>query len=358
MQTIESHGFEVYIVGGAVRDYLLNIPFNDYDLTTDALPYELIAILTGYKIVKTGIKHGTITVITEDLNVEITTFRHEEKYVKHRRPSEVKFIHDAGEDVKRRDLTINGLLMDKTGKIIDHIGGLADLNGRIIRAIGDPNKRFEEDALRIIRTIRFSSYLNFTIEDKTKEALFINKHLLKQISAERCSQEFIKIVKAPHPEVLAEYTEVLGECYQYDYRPKIKDTSSLIFRLALLFEGHPEEIDKLIIDRSSKEKIKELAMDKCSNLLVHFAKIKHLDLYLDYLHFTGDQKALTFYQKNKDYIVSKDSLDIDFGQLIKDGLKPDKIRIIKEQLIINIRQKKIKNNKDEILSFIKTLEVL
>lgn len=358
MQLIKGSGFEVYIVGGAVRDYLLKVPFNDYDLTTNALPDELIALLAGYKIIKTGIKHGTITVITEDLNVEITTYRQEGIYLNHRQPSEVSFIRNAMEDVKRRDLTINGLLMDENEKIIDYVGGLADLKSRLIRTIGDPNQRLQEDALRILRTIRFAATLNFAIEDRTKEALFDQKHLLKQISAERCSQEFIKIVKAPHPEVLAEYSEILGECYQYNYHPSIKDTSSLIFRLALLFEGHPEEIDKLIIDRSSKEKTKELAMSKCSDLLVHFAKIKHLNLYLDYLHFIQDQESLIFYEENKDYIVSANNLAVDFAKLIKDGMDPKKIKKIKAELIANIRQKKIKNNKDEIMSFLKTLEVL
>lgn len=163
-QIFITNNFHLYLVGGAVRDYLLNIDNNDYDFTTDATPEEIIAMFPRSTI-PTGIKHGTVTVVFKKQMFEITTFRSETDYLDKRHPSKVEFVRDLSTDLERRDFTINALAVDlNTGEIIDQHEGLTDLNYHIIKAIGKAEERFDEDGLRLLRACRFAAKLNFTIE--------------------------------------------------------------------------------------------------------------------------------------------------------------------------------------------------
>lgn len=190
------NGFQAYFVGGFVRDQLLGIPVEDIDITTDATPLQVQNLFK--KTRATGLKYGTITVFVDQDSFEVTTFRSEGKYRNHRHPEEIRFSQRLEEDLKRRDFTINALAMDMDEKIIDLFGGLADIREKKIRAIGNPDERFQEDALRILRAFRFVSKLDFTIEQSTQNSISAYQSLLPKIANERIIQEISKIIRYPH----------------------------------------------------------------------------------------------------------------------------------------------------------------
>ena len=212
LDKLEENGFSAYAVGGAMRDYILGNPVNDWDVTTAALPEETEKVFSDFKVVRTGIKHGTITVIVKDLPVEITTFRKESGYTDNRHPDKVEFVSDLAEDLKRRDFTVNSLAYNEKEGLIDLYGGLSDLNSGIIRTVGDPCERFSEDALRILRAVRFSSKLGFSIEEKTYAAAKELKENLKNVSAERIFSEFMKTLCGKNVKnALLNYREIITE---------------------------------------------------------------------------------------------------------------------------------------------------
>lgn len=191
LQTLEDAGFEAYFVGGSVRDVLLHRHVHDVDITTSAYPEEVKELFD--KSIDTGIKHGTVTVLYGGESYEITTFRTESGYQDFRRPDHVTFVQNLDEDLKRRDFTINALAMDMHGDIVDLFNGIEDLKNHIIRAVGNPEKRFHEDALRMMRAVRFMSQVEFKLEEKTEQAIKDNHELLKKISVERIREEFVKM---------------------------------------------------------------------------------------------------------------------------------------------------------------------
>ena len=191
LKQLEQAGYEAYFVGGSIRDLILKRPIHDIDIATSAYPAEVKRIFP--KTIDTGIKHGTVTVLNDGASYEITTFRTESGYQDFRRPDHVTFIQNLAEDLKRRDFTINALAMNRTGEIIDLFNGLGDLQKHLIKAVGDPMKRFHEDALRMMRAVRFMSQLNFDLESQTKEAVSDLHQLLSKISVERIRDEFVKM---------------------------------------------------------------------------------------------------------------------------------------------------------------------
>lgn len=194
IEKIEQAGFEAYFVGGSVRDIILNQKIHDVDIATSAFPEEIQQIFP--KTIDVGIEHGTVLVLFQDEQYEITTFRTESTYQDYRRPDEVTFVRSLEEDLKRRDFTMNALAMGKNGEIIDLFNGIEAINNKQIVAVGNPSERFHEDALRMMRGLRFSSQLNFEIEEKTKEAIKEHHALLGKISVERIYIEFIKLLTA------------------------------------------------------------------------------------------------------------------------------------------------------------------
>ena len=191
LETLENAGFEAYFVGGSVRDILLKRHIHDVDIATSAYPEEVKSLFE--KTIDTGIQHGTVTVLYGNESYEITTFRTESGYQDYRRPDHVTFVQNLEEDLKRRDFTINAFAMNMRGEIIDLFDGLDDLKNRVIRAVGDPEKRFNEDALRMMRAVRFMSQLKFTLEEKTEQAIVDHHELLRKISVERVRDEFVKM---------------------------------------------------------------------------------------------------------------------------------------------------------------------
>ncbi len=227
IEKLKEYGYSAYVVGGAVRDALLDKDVSDFDVTTSATPKEVTEVFKGYPTILTGEKHGTVTVLLPD-PVEITTFRADGEYEDMRRPSSVEFVRSLEEDLKRRDFTINALAYDEKGEIIDLYGGISDLNDRVIRAVGNPEKRFQEDALRILRAVRFSAVLGFRIEKETLCAAIKLKKNLKAISKERIFSELVKTLTGEfavetlidYPEIIFEIIPEIEPCYKFDQHNK------------------------------------------------------------------------------------------------------------------------------------------
>ncbi|MBP1588024.1 MAG: HD domain-containing protein [Clostridia bacterium] len=204
VKLLEDAGFEAYIVGGCVRDILLGKEPKDYDITTSATTGEMYRVFADYTVIPTGVKHGTLTVKTGTLFTEITTYRMDGEYKDHRHPDEVLFTDQLPMDLERRDFTINAMAYSPGKGIVDLFGGREDLSNRIIRAVGDPRKRFDEDALRILRALRFSARLDFDIEKNTAEAMLELSHSLSLISAERVFSELRGIISVNNTSRLRE----------------------------------------------------------------------------------------------------------------------------------------------------------
>lgn len=199
LQKLINEGYQAYFVGGFVRDFILNRSINDIDIATDALPERVMELFPT--TFPTGIKHGTVTVLIEKNSFEVTTFRCEKEYIDYRHPTKVEFIPNLTDDLSRRDFTMNSIAMDISGKIHDPFNGEIAISKKIIEAVGDPQKRFLEDPLRMLRAIRFAAQLSFVIEKETWEAIKKNASYLKYISAERIKQEMDKIFAADFPDL-------------------------------------------------------------------------------------------------------------------------------------------------------------
>lgn len=194
IDNIYINGFEAYIVGGCVRDSIIGQKPNDYDITTSAKPNEIMDIFKNERIIETGIKHGTITLIKNYEEYEITTYRIDGEYKDNRRPEDVEFTKNIIEDLKRRDFTINAIAYNDKIGIVDKFGGIDDIKNKIIKTVGNSDERFNEDALRIIRAVRFSCKLDFSIEEKTFKSIYKNIKLIKNVSTERIQEELNKIL--------------------------------------------------------------------------------------------------------------------------------------------------------------------
>lgn len=209
---LQSAGFEAYAVGGCVRDSLLGKTPNDWDITTSAKPEDMKSVFADFHCIDTGIKHGTVTVVIDGEPLEITTFRLDGEYEDNRHPKSVTFTSDLGADLGRRDFTVNAMAYSKMTGTVDLFGGQNDLKNGIIRCVGDPDRRFNEDALRILRALRFASALDFEIEEKTAQSLLKNRALLGNISEERIAKELLKLVCGKGAKrILTDFAPVLFE---------------------------------------------------------------------------------------------------------------------------------------------------
>ena len=200
LHTLQEAGYEAYAVGGCIRDSLLGRRPDDWDITTSAKPQETKALFG--KTIDTGIQHGTVTVMRHGRGYEVTTYRVDGEYEDGRHPKEVTFTASLKEDLRRRDFTVNAMAYNEKDGLVDLFGGRQDLEQKIIRCVGEANERFEEDALRIMRAVRFSAQLGFSIEERTKEAIRGHAGRLRQVSAERIQVELTKLVISPNPDFL------------------------------------------------------------------------------------------------------------------------------------------------------------
>ena len=200
LHILEKAGYEAYVVGGCVRDSILGRIPDDWDITTSAKPEQVKALF--HRTVDTGLQHGTVTVLMEKEGYEVTTYRVDGEYEDGRHPKEVTFTASLEEDLKRRDFTINAMAYNPSSGLVDLFGGLEDIERKIIRCVGNPLERFTEDALRIMRAVRFSAQLGFAIEEETRKALKVLAPNLKHVSAERIQVELVKLLMSPHPDYL------------------------------------------------------------------------------------------------------------------------------------------------------------
>ena len=211
LSVLEACGYEGYTVGGCVRDSLLGRAPNDWDITTNATPEEMKVCFKGFRVIETGIRHGTLTVIVDGMQLEITTYRNDGEYLDNRHPVQVTFSKNIEDDLSRRDFTVNAMAYHPQKGFVDLFGGREDLQNRIIRAVGDAKTRFEEDGLRILRAIRFAAVLDFDIAEDTAKAVHACKNLLSGIAAERIREELCKLICGPGAvRILREYIDVIS----------------------------------------------------------------------------------------------------------------------------------------------------
>ncbi len=284
INTLEKAGFEAYIVGGCVRDYLLGDTPKDWDITTSALPEETKSLFPH--TYDTGIAHGTITIVKDKTNYEVTTYRIDGAYTDFRRPDEVTYTKKIEEDLSRRDFTMNAIAYNEKKGFQDPYNGREDIKAKLIKGVGDPDKRFNEDALRMLRCVRFSARLNFKIDEKTYSSIVKNAGLIKNISIERIRDEVTKLLLSPNPEKITELKntgllkEILPEIDEYIYdgcktvkilktleKNKISDVS--IFYSCVLYN---------LTDKEACDIMRNLKFDtktiKETSALVKYSKIR------------------------------------------------------------------------------------
>ncbi len=253
LETINSYGYKAYVVGGYVRDYLLKIESNDIDICTNATPKKLQEIFKELDL--SSQDYGSVTLMHNNIRFEITTFRKEIGYVDHRRPLEVEYIDDLYEDLQRRDFTINTICMNSNFEVIDLLNGQEDLEKRLIKAIGNAEKKFEEDSLRILRAIRFATSLGFALSEDISAAIIKKKHLLRDLSYHRKKEELDKIFSSSKVkegiDLLLQFH--LEEDLQLPKLKEVKNTDSLISVWAVL-----DAVDIYPFNNSEKQLIDEI----------------------------------------------------------------------------------------------------
>ncbi|NLW29142.1 MAG: CCA tRNA nucleotidyltransferase [Erysipelothrix sp.] len=322
-------GYEAYLVGGCVRDYLLGKPLHDVDITTNATPNEILAVFSDYKTFDVGIRHGTVGVLIDKNIVEITTYRKDNDYENYRRPKEVTFTSSLVDDLKRRDFTMNALAYNEIDGLIDCVNGQEDIKKRIIRAVGNPDVRFNEDALRILRALRFKGQLGFEIEPKTKAAIYKNYHLLDNIAGERINQELNQLIVSEFvDDVLKDFKEVIEFLVRQPIRTEAISyiSRSLEVRYALLLSN--SEIAHLKLDKKRTQLITFLIENRdrqlgttVYTLLKDLSEFNHKQVvYLAQLQQVKIDHLLSEI-KDKRLIYNIADLQIDGNQLIKMGYK-------------------------------------
>ncbi|MCR5485797.1 MAG: CCA tRNA nucleotidyltransferase [Clostridiales bacterium] len=271
MSSLSDGGFENYVVGGCVRDHLMGNTPNDYDMTTNALPEQVKDCLGEYRIIDTGIKHGTVTVIINGMPVEITTFRTDGDYKDNRHPDSVSFTGNIKDDLSRRDFTVNAVAYAPQTGFVDLFGGRDDIEKKLIRCVGDPDKRFNEDGLRILRAMRFASQLGFIIEPETSKSIHKNRELLKNISSERILSELYKLLCGEGASyIISDYADVIkifipslstDERFYETVKGINRLPADKILRTSLLFDGMSKEhcTEALRFLRADKKTIKAVS---------------------------------------------------------------------------------------------------
>ncbi len=304
LSSLTKEGYEAYLVGGCVRDMIMGKTPSDFDITTNALPEEIINCFPDKKCVLSGMKHGTVAPIINGEAIEITTYRIDGEYKDSRHPEEVYFTKKIEEDLSRRDFTVNAMAMDESFNITDPFSGKEDIEKGIIRCVGDAEKRFTEDALRIMRALRFSSVLGFSIEDETKKGILKLFLLLSNIARERIFTELKKLLAGINaPFVLSEFKDVflfimpsLSKAKYIDNVKRIKGDDTAI-SFAILFDGLSaddarEVLNSLKTDRLLKDTVIRLMEDKNAD----FSDIIKMRYFLKTREEKYVSKCITFKQ--------------------------------------------------------------
>lgn len=372
MDEIEKNGFEAYIVGGCVRDMLLDKKPHDFDITTSAKPEEIKKIFK--KTVDTGIKHGTVTVISDKEPIEVTTFRTESGYSDMRHPENVTFVSDIKEDLKRRDFTVNAMAYNKNCGIVDYFGGREDLKNGILRAVGEPEKRFSEDALRILRLFRFACVLDFAPEEKTLKAALKLAGNLSAVSSERLAAEIKKTVNGKNLRRLAPLIKAGALDFlfiSYDNLDRIETIKSKELRLfAFFYQCSTSPIETAeVLKFSNKEKnyisgLSELMSFELfeNSIDVKYALRDSEEVFADYLAFyefysgKSTENIRKIYEKvienREPYKIS--DLNINGEDLKALGFEGKKIGFLLDFLLDKVIEEPSLNQKEKLVQILKS----
>ncbi len=377
---LNENGYEAYVIGGAVRNRVLNRPVHDYDLTTSALPDQMKQVFSQYKTIDTGIRHGTVTVIIGRMHLEITTYRTETSYRDHRHPDSVSFTSRLKDDCARRDFTINAMAYHPNEGLIDYFGGYEDIQNRIIRTVNEPEKRFEEDALRILRAVRFASELGFAIEKNTSRALLEKCADLRYVSKERIIQELDRILTGPYAgSALKDYRQVFAEIIdgtpdEEQWQLLLKQYSfcgrDLYVRLALLLNNEKENAADVLRDLKYSNEIihcvtnmlalSGLPMNSRTDLRKILSQLKvPFPVYLEYRYALdmdiSKQNLLSLYSRIIDDhdCISLRQLAVDGNDLRKAGLQGKQIRTALQDSLNAVMEDSVTNTKEALLARIK-----
>lgn len=392
LSKLKENGYQAYVVGGAVRDFLMGKTPHDYDLTSDALPSQISDVFKDFYQEHSGEKHGTIRVIIDHKPIEITTFRCDEGYTDYRRPDNVEFVKDVYIDSKRRDFSINAFYYSE-GHIYDFHEGLEDLNNKVIKTIGNPSARFHEDALRILRAIRFSAKLGYEIESKTKTALLDCKEELNLIAKERIlielkeissTSNFFRDIKEYFPifKLIIPCLDKIGNSIDDIYNFDTKSYGDYIASLSALFSLREINNDfmpwRLFIkmDNESINAIKTLIKlkdinfnnsfdDDYINGLILLSKPVDINVFKNYLinlynlkRFKNDDidsilnRVDILFEGNTPYSLK--DLEIDGNDLLKLGIEKNQyFKEILNEVLLRCNQGDLNNNRNEEIEFVK-----
>lgn len=392
LSKLKENGYQAYVVGGAVRDFLMGKTPHDYDLTSDALPSQISDVFKDFYQEHSGEKHGTIRVIVDHKPIEITTFRCDEGYTDYRRPDNVEFVKDVYIDSKRRDFSINAFYYSE-GHIYDFHEGLEDLNNKVIKTIGNPSTRFHEDALRILRAIRFSAKLGYEIESKTKTALLDCKEELNLIAKERIlielkeissTSNFFRNIKEYFPifKLIIPCLDKIGNSIDDIYNFDTKSYGDYIASLSALFSLREINNDfmpwRLFIkmDNESINAIKTLIKlkdinfnnsfdDDYINGLILLSKPVDINVFKNYLinlynlkRFKNDDidsilnRVNILSEGNTPYSLK--DLEIDGNDLLKLGIEKNQyFKEILNEVLLRCNQGDLNNNRNEEIEFVK-----
>lgn len=392
LNILNNNGFEAYVVGGCVRDSILGVLPEDWDITTSAFPADMMKCFQDHKIIETGLKHGTVTVLINKIPLQITTYRIDGEYKDNRRPETVEFTNNLSLDLQRRDFTINAMAYNKEG-LVDLYGGIEDINSKQIKCVGNPDARFNEDGLRILRALRFASVLNFQIEEKSSVSIHKNKNLLINISSERIISEFNKLVLGEKFfQIMDEYKDIfevfIEELRYINYETWINilramsyTPKHLILRLSLIFSNiinREDILKRLKYDNHTINNIKILCENLNVELIPNQVDIKRLLNKIGYDNFKqllvikraivmsrsiNSSRELYFLIQIEEMVkiiveenqcYSLKDLKINGRDLIEEGFKKGKLvgKILNEILDMVI-EGKLENDKDTILNYIK-----
>ena len=366
LKTFNKNGFEAYFVGGCVRDFLLGKDFSDIDITTNALPEQVKNIFR--KSIDTGIQHGTVTILVNGESYEVTTFRKEDEYVNHRAPDKVEFVSDLKEDLDRRDFTINAMALDYKGKLFDFHNGEADLKNNIIKTVNDPNERFFEDALRMLRAFRFSSKLGFDINSNTLMAIKNNAKLITYVSIERIVNEFRKLLEGKGN---IDSLQLMIDSTLNSYIPFIKDIKVIedfskytfcqsLYILSIINNISFDELKKLKLSNKEIKLVKEY--DKIRNdfknnipleLILYKYDIEDVRFICNYFKF----RDISEIDKVKLAITSLNDIAIESEEIIAFiNKKPgpwirELITLLEYEILVN----GLVNNRNNILDFLEKM---
>lgn len=381
LEKLNNNGFESYIVGGCVRDMIIGVEPYDWDITTDALPNDVKKIFKN--TVDTGIKHGTVSIIIKSKLYEVTTYRIDGEYLDSRRPESITFTNKLEEDLLRRDFTINAIAYNEKYGIQDPYKGVEDINKKIIKCVGNAENRFEEDALRILRAVRFSSKLGFDIENKTYKAMKKLSNKLANISKERIREEFSKTLNSNNPEKLNLIKEINAESHIFmknisyyidtDIKNKILSTDDSNIKLAVLFYlvnmNSYSILRYLKYDNKTLNEVEKM-IDSCKYefypenvFIIKMLKLYDIELTKKIIIFNiilgriSDDYINRFNRVlNLKPIYTREQLEINGNDLINLGIKGKKIGQLLNYLLDSVIMNQSLNTKDALIDLIYSIE--